>query len=86
MQTDCWRHISTLSVNYIQGKPYYGYLNNVASGLDAHSSSYIVGYISPTFFDMVEVENCQLRDTRLNVQSPFCSPRISTSSFGILKD
>jgi len=43
MQNDCWRHISTISVNYIQGKPYYAYL----SGLDAHSSSYIFGDVSP---------------------------------------
>ena len=28
---------------------YYVYLHKVASGLDAHSSSYIVGDISPTF-------------------------------------
>jgi len=41
-------HISTIPVNYIQGKPYYVYLSNVASGLDARSSSYIVGDISPT--------------------------------------
>jgi len=44
MQTDCLGHISTIPVNYIQGKPYYAYLSNVASGLDACSSS----YISPT--------------------------------------
>jgi len=31
-------------VNYIQGKPYYAYV----SGLDAHSSSYIFGDVSPT--------------------------------------
>jgi len=48
MQTDCWRHISTISVNYIEGKLYYVYLSNVASGLDAHSSSYMFGDISPT--------------------------------------
>ena len=49
LQNDCWRHISTISVNYIQGK-------------------------------------CQLRDTRLNVQSPFARLRIPTSHFGIFKD
>jgi len=43
MQNDCGHHISTISVNNIQGKPYYAYLSDVASGLDAHSSSYIVG-------------------------------------------
>ena len=48
MQTDCWRCISTISINYIQWKPYYAYLSNVASGLDAYSSSYIVGDISAT--------------------------------------
>ena len=48
MQSDFWRHTSTISVYYIQGKPYYVYLSNVASGLDAHSSSYIVGDISAT--------------------------------------
>ena len=49
MENDYWRHISTISVNYIQGKTYYVYLSNVASGLDARiSSSYIVGDISPT--------------------------------------
>ena len=53
MQNDCWRHISTVYVN-------------VASGLDAYSSSYIVGDIFPSL-DMVEIEKCQLRDTRLNV-------------------
>ena len=46
MQNDCWCHISTMSVSYIQGKPNYVYLSNVASGLDAHS--YIVDDISPT--------------------------------------
>ena len=35
---------------------------------------------------MVEIDKCQLRDTRLNVQSPFALPRISTSNFGIFKD
>ena len=35
---------------------------------------------------MVEIEKCQLWDTRLNVQSPFALPRISTSNFGIFKD
>ena len=39
---------STISANYIQGKSYYAYLSNFASGLDAHSSAYIVGDISPT--------------------------------------
>ena len=36
--------------------------------------------------DMVEIEKCQLRDTRLNVQSPFALPRISIANFGIFKD
>jgi len=40
--------MSTLPVNNIQGKPNYVYLSNVVSGLDAHSSSYMVGDISPT--------------------------------------
>jgi len=40
-------HISTIYVNYIQGNPYYVCLSNVAIGLDAHSSSYIVCDISP---------------------------------------
>ena len=49
MQNDCFgRHISTISVNHIQGKPYYTYLSNVASGLHAHFTSYIVGDITPT--------------------------------------
>ena len=48
MQSDFWRHTSTISVYYMQGKPYYVYLSNVASGLDAYSSSYIVGDISAT--------------------------------------
>ena len=47
MQHDYCTHISTIFVNCIQGKPYYVYLSTVASGLDAHSSSYIVGDISP---------------------------------------
>ena len=59
IQNDYLHHISTISVNYIQGKPYYVYLGNVASGLDAHSSSYIVSDISPTI-TMVEIEKCQL--------------------------
>ena len=28
IQTDCWCYTSTISVNYIQGKPYYGQLND----------------------------------------------------------
>jgi len=36
--------------------------------------------------DMVEIETLQLRDTGLNVQSPFALPRISTSNCGIFKD
>jgi len=43
MQNDRLHHINTISVNYIQGKPYY-----VLSGLDAHSSSYMFGDVSPT--------------------------------------
>jgi len=74
MQNDCWRHISTISVNYIQGKPYYAYL----SGLDAHSSSYIVGGYFSHNLDMVEIAKCQIRDTH-------ACPRISKSNFGIFK-
>ena len=33
-----------------------------------------------------EIEKCQLRDTSLNVHSPFARPHISTSNFGIFKD
>ena len=35
---------------------------------------------------MVEIEKCQPRDTRLNVQSPFARPRITPSIFFIFKD
>jgi len=45
MQNGHWRHISTLSVNNKHGKVC---LSTIASGLDAHSSSYIVGDFSPT--------------------------------------
>ena len=34
---------------------------------------------------MVEIKKWQLRDTRLNVQSPFALPRISTPNFCIFK-
>jgi len=44
--------VDIISVQYLlityREMPYYVYLSNVASGLDAHSSSYIVGDISPT--------------------------------------
>ena len=75
MQNDCWRHIRTLYVNYIQGKLYYACLSGFRW-------TFIILHCWWCFshdLDMVEIERCQLRDTRLNVQSPFALPRISTS-------
>ena len=39
-----------------------------------------------THLDMAEIGKWQLGDTRLNGQSSFARPRISTSNFGIFKD
>jgi len=33
-----------------------------------------------------EIEKCQQRDTRLDVQSPFARPNITSSISGIFKD
>ena len=77
MQKDCW-YISTIFVNYIQGKPYYVYLSNVASGLDAYSSSYIVGDISPTTL-IWNFNYCRkvLSKTNIliNIKTKKCSPK-----------
>ena len=53
MQNDCLRHINTISVNFIQEKPYYAYLN----GLDAHSTSYMFGDVSLTILILQRSEN-----------------------------
>ena len=70
MQNRRWRHISTISVNYKHGEVY---LSNVASGLDAHSSSYIFGDIFPTILIWWRSKNA-------NYWTPSQSPKSICSS------
>ena len=60
-------------------KPMLCYLSNITSILDAYSSSYIFGDISPTILIWWRSKNA-------NYGTPSQCPHISISNFGIFKD